>query len=58
MSDFQVGDRVVLKEGLPQRGDHVGTVVKIERDEIWVRWSGPEAPAEPAKFSAGALEHA
>jgi hypothetical protein len=58
MSDFQVGDHVVLKKGLPQRGDHVGTVVKIEGEEIWVRWSGPEAPTEPTKFSLRALEHA
>jgi hypothetical protein len=58
MSDFQVGDHVVLKKGLPQRADHVGTVVKIEGDEIWIRWSGPEAPAALAKFSARAVERA
>jgi hypothetical protein len=56
VSDFEVGEHVVLKEGLPQRADHVGTVVKIEKNEIWVRWSGPDAPPEPAKFSARALE--
>lgn len=58
MPDFQVGEHVVLKKGLPQRADHVGTIVKIEGEEIWVRWSGPEAPPEPTKFSARALEHA
>ena len=58
MPEFHVGDHVVLKKGLPQRDDHVGTVVKIEAGEIWVRWGGPEAPVEPTKFSPRALEPA
>lgn len=43
MPEFEVGEHLVLKKGFPQRGDHVGTVVKTIREEISVRWSGPEA---------------
>lgn len=58
MESFSVGDHVVLKQGLPQHDDHVGTVVRVEDAAVWVQWGGPEAPSEPTKFSRRALEAA
>jgi hypothetical protein len=57
MASFKVGDRVTLKQPLPGSKDNVGTVVALNTDAtIMVQWEGPEAPAEPTKFSALALD--
>ena len=59
MASFMVGDRVVLKHGLPQRSDHVGIITALEPDtSVWVQWSGPEAIDKPVRMAVGALERA
>ena len=53
---FSPGERVVLKPGLPQAKDHVGTVVSVDPDGVvWVQWAGHEAPDAPTKYSPRAL---
>ena len=53
---FSPGQRVVLKPGLPQAKDHIGTVVRLDPDgAVRVQWAGPEAPAEPSRYSPRAL---
>ncbi len=58
MDDFAVGDHVVLSKGLPGRNDNVGTVVDIGDDVVWVKWKGPDAREQPAKYVPRALEPA
>ena len=56
MSSFDPGDRVVLDQGLPGSADNMGTVVRTDDEGyVWVQWEGPEAPPDPARFSARAL---
>jgi hypothetical protein len=56
--DLSIGDRVVLTKGLPQRHDHVGSVVRLDDGDVWVQWEGPEAPSEPSKYRVRALARA
>jgi co-chaperonin GroES (HSP10) len=58
MDDFAVGDHVVLSQGLPGRNDNVGTVVEVGDDVVWVKWKGPDAREQSAKYVPRALERA
>jgi hypothetical protein len=54
---FVLGDRVVLKDRIPGRANHVGIVVRIDdEDTVAVHWSGSDTPAEASRYAPRALE--
>jgi len=54
---FELGDRVVLKDGIPGRADHVGIVVRIDdQDTIAVHWSGSDAAGKSSRYAPRVLE--
>jgi hypothetical protein len=54
---FELGDRVVLKDGMPGRADHVGIVVRIDgEDMVAVHWSGSDAVGKSSQYARRVLE--
>jgi len=55
-----VGEHVVMVDipltGKHDRADHVGTVEGFDGDDVLVRWAGPDAPDQLARFNPKLLE--